>query len=402
MNIHAPFSLFTDLRIWYLLRQVYHLLLLAGLLGALCFSCHGPEKQGDLKEATAIPLSYAKGFGIWEGDGHFILEVSQGFPGAHQPFRYLVLKEGGEEVSKEGFDAVIRMPVKRVIVTSTTHIPHLDYLNASGKLIGFPNLELISSEKTRDIIDSGQIKDLGSGAQANIERMIDLEPDWVMLSTLGEDLGNLELLRSAGVAAVINGEYVEQHPLGRAEWIKFTGVLLNQLEQATAIFEEIASAYQAAAKLTENLTSEQKPTVMAGVMYKDIWYVPGGDSWGTRLLETAGGRYIFENQTGTGSVQLGFESVLDQAYQADFWIGASDFTSLQSMKTADRRYTAFKSFQTAQVYTYTLNKGSTGGITYFELGYMRPDLILKDLIKILHPALLPDYSLYFYTRLDEK
>jgi iron complex transport system substrate-binding protein len=364
-------------------------------------SCGSKNQENEIS-GSVLQNTYASGFQIFKGDGYWVLEVSQAFPGEHQPYKYLVLESSAESIPEGKFDAKITLPIEKVVLTSTTHIPHLDLLSCTDKLVGFPNLDLISSTLTRERINKNLVNDLGAGAQSNIELMIDLEPDWVMISTLGEDLKNLDLLKSAGIAAVINGEYVEQHPLGRAEWIKFTGVLLGKYEEAKAEFEAIESNYLEALRLVSDVSVEQKPTVMAGVMYKDVWYVPGNDSWGAQLLNAAGGAYIFEEQKGTGSAQLNYEYVLDKAQNAGFWLGTSDFITLDAMKESDRRYADFEAFQNGKVYSYTSKKGEAGGIEYFELGYMRPDLILKDIIKILHPALLPEYSLYFYSKLDEK
>ena len=363
--------------------------------------CASPYQEDAVDTLQEIPLSHAKGFKIFQGEGYKIIEVSQAFPGSHQPFRYLILEDAQAEYPESNYSASIQLPAESVIVTSTTHIPHLDLLHETDKLIGFPNLDLISSQQARKMIEQHQVRDLGRGAHTNIEIIIDLQPDWVMISTLGEDLKNLDLLQAAGIPAVINGEYVEQDPLGRAEWIKLTGALFGKLEEATSIFEEIEKDYLQAENLAEQIEESKKPTVMAGVMYKDVWYVPGSDSWGAKLLNAAGGRYLFQDQGGTGSVQLNYEYVLDQAQEADYWLGASDYPSLSAMGISDKRYADFNAFQQGNVYSYTLRKGPTGGIEYFELGYMRPDLILKDLIQILHPELLPDYQLYFYTRLDE-
>ncbi|MCH6201243.1 ABC transporter substrate-binding protein [Aquiflexum sp. LQ15W] len=366
----------------------------------ILLSCQSPKEIEEL-DLVEIPNSYATGFAVFQGKGFKVVEVRQAFPDAHPTFHYLVKEMPDLKLDETEFDAVISLPISKAVLTSTTHVPHLDYLEISEVLIGFPNLDLISSPQTRKWIDAGKVTDLGSGAQANIEKIIELDPDWVMISTLGEDLKNLEILKSAKISTILNGEYVENHPLGRAEWIKFTGVLLGKFEEAKTVFSQIESDYNQASDLIRELP-ENKPKVMAGVMYKDIWYVPGADSWGARLLEVAGGNYLFEDQKGTGSAELSFEYVLENAYQADFWLGAADFKTLEEMENADPRYTHFEAFKQGNVYTYTQKKGPTGGLEYFELGYLRPDLILKDLIKILHPDLLPEYSLYFYTKLDEK
>ncbi|MBN3582744.1 ABC transporter substrate-binding protein [Algoriphagus aestuarii] len=364
------------------------------------FSCKKTEKKTDFATEVIQP-KYANGFTLERGEGFWKVEVLKPWTGAEKTFSYLVLDENSSQPEGD-FDAVIQLPVSKVILTSTTQIPHLDMLGDTDKLVAFPNLNLISSKATRTRIDLGKITDLGSGPSANPEMVIDTNPDWIMISTLGDDLRYLELLKAANVPAVINGEYVEQHPLGRAEWIKLTGVLLGNYEQAKAEFEKVENSYLEAEKLTSTLLVEAKPTVLSGVMYQDIWYAPGSESWGAKILENAGGEYIFSDQKGTGSIQLNYEFVLDRALESDFWIGSADFKDLETMGSSEPRYKAFDAWKNGKVYSYTQKRGETGGLEYFELGYMRPDLILKDLIKILHPELLPDYELYFYEQLHEK
>ncbi|TDQ16392.1 iron complex transport system substrate-binding protein [Algoriphagus boseongensis] len=360
------------------------------------FSCE--KKVTQTLESTPIPLTYAQGFELKKGEGFWEILVTQGYTQADRTFRYLVLEEG-VSLPKEGFDAVVQLPVSKVVLTSTTQIPHLDLLGETELLAGFPQLDLISSASTRKLINQGKVKDLGSGPSANPELVIDLQPNWMMISTLGEDLRYLELFEQAGIPALINGEYVEQHPLGRAEWIKFTGVILGKYEEAVQQFEKIESEYLQAIQLAADLSPSQKPQVLSGVMYQDIWYAPGAESWGARILDNAGGNYVFSDQSGTGSLQLNYEFVLDKGLEAEFWIGSADFSSLEEMGKSESRYQNFQAWKKGNIYTYTNKKGETGGLEYFELGYMRPDLILKDLIKILHPELLPEYELYFYQKL---
>lgn len=364
------------------------------------FGCN-QEKSTVIVTSEKHELSYAKGFSISRGDGFWEIEVTQPWTGAEETFHYVVVEENGKRPDGN-FDGIIQLPIANVILTSTTHIPHLDLLGVSEKLIGFPQLDLISSKITRKLIKEGKVQDLGSGPSANPEMIIDLDPDWIMISTLGDDLRYLELLKMAGIPAIINGEYVEQHPLGRAEWIKFTGVLLGKYEVAKVVFEQVEADYLQAMALANQIPKIGKPSVLSGVMYQDIWYAPGSDSWGAQILKNAGGNYVFEDQAGTGSLQLNYEFVLEKAMESDFWIGSADFFSLEKMGQIEPRYKAIKAFKDGKVFTYTQKKGETGGLEYFELGYMRPDLILKDLMKILHPNLLPDYELYFYKQLNEK
>lgn len=366
----------------------------------LLLSCQEKGTEIVSNELEKIPLSYAQGFEIQRATDYWLLEVTQPWKGADQSFRYVVLEENAP-LPEGVFDGVVRLPVEEIILTSTTQIPHLDLLGATDRLLAFPNLDLISSEKVWNRIRQNKIEDLGSAPSANIEMVLDLEPDWMMISTLGSDVKNLELLQKAGIAAPINGEYVEQHPLGRAEWIKFTGVLLGKLDAADSIFRAVESAYLEAKALTDQVANSERPSVLSGVLYQDIWYAPGAESWGAKILENAGGAYIFNENEGSGSLELNYEFVLDQALDSEFWIGSADFASIGEMGAAEPRYRAFKAFQTGNVFTYTGKRGPKGGYEYFELGYMRPDWVLKDLIKILHPELLPNYDLYFYTQLDE-
>jgi iron complex transport system substrate-binding protein len=361
------------------------------------------ERASSVNEESlaAIPLRYAKGFTISQGSDFWEIEVVQPWTGSDRKFRYLILQPDATRPAGD-FDAVVQLPIEEAILTSTTQIPHLDMLGEMDKLIGFPQVDLISSPRAWEQIQAGKVQDLGSGPSANPEMILDLAPDLVLISTLGEDLRYLEVLSQAKIPALINGEYVEQHPLGRAEWIKFTGILFGKYEVAEQAFQTIEQAYLNAQKLANSIPEDARPTALSGLMYQDTWYTPGGESWGAQILRNAGGRYVFANQKGTGSLQLNYEFVLENALEADFWIGSADFSSLEAMANAEPRYRAFQAFRSGNVFTYTLKKGPKGGLEYFELGYMRPDLILKDLIKILHPDLLPEYELYFYSRLHAK
>ena len=366
--------------------------------GLLLFSC--AEKQVENHQKTPVPLDFATGFQLHQGDGFWEIEVSKGYAGSSETYRYLVL-DSGVNLNSSGYDAVVKLPIDAVALTSTTQVPHLDALGQTDLLVGFPQTDLISSPIARARIASGKVKDLGAGPSANPELVLDLQPDWIMISTLGDDLRYLDIFKQAGIPTLINGEYVEQNPLGRAEWIKFTGVLLGIYPAALAQFEQIKKDYKEAERLASSLQNKERPKVLSGVIYQDIWYAPGGESWAAQLLEKAGGSYVFGKEGAAGSLQLNYEVVLDQGTTAPIWIGAADFASLTEMGKIEPRYQAFAAWKTGEVYTYTAKKGETGGLEYFELGYLRPDLILKDLIKILHPELLPGYEPYFYQKLKK-
>ncbi len=403
MDIALTMAYFESNLFYELMRVFLKYLLISVLFPCFLWTCTPSGKTPESGIGWEnIALVEARGFTIKKSGANFLLEVLAPFPNAESSFRYLVLAELDAALDTTGFDAVIHLPTDKVVLTSTTQIPHLDLLGSSNYLAGFPNLDLISSETVRKRINLGEVLDLGSGPTSNVEKVIELGPDWIMLSTLGNDLDQMDLYQRAGIPVVINGDYVEGTPLGRAEWIKFTGILLGKLDEATVVFDSISTAFAAAETLIQNSEGIEKPTVLSGVLYGDIWYAPGNKSWATALVKSAGAEYIFSDLEGTGSMTLSYEYVLDRAQNTDFWIGAADFDNLTAMSQADQRYLAFDAFRNQKIFTYTHKKGEKGGLPYFELGYMRPDLVLLDLIKILHPELLREYELYFYTRLDEK
>ena len=147
-------------------------------------------------------------------------------------------------------------------------------------------------------------------------------------------------------------------------------------------------------------SAKSRPTVLSGVVYSDAWFLPGGKNYASTILNDAGCDYLWKDDPSSGWLQLSFESVYEKAHDADLWIGLGSYTSLREIAAADRRYAKFKSFVQKKVYNYDARKGAKGGSEYLELGYLRPDIILRDLVKIAHPELQPGYALFFYRALE--
>ncbi|MBS1486486.1 MAG: ABC transporter substrate-binding protein [Bacteroidetes bacterium] len=325
--------------------------------------------------------------------------VTVGYPyqGAALGYEYMLVKKGTEIPAHDKKVQVISVPLTSVVCTSTTHIPLLDYLGETEKLIGFPTTDYISSEKMRQRIDAGKVTDLGIDKGMDIEKLVMLKPSLVMGYTMTSDLGQLKKINQLGIPVVINAEYLEEHPLGRAEWIKFMAVFFDKEKMADSIFNAIEKEYLSTKDLMANQTN--KPTVLSGVMYGDAWFMPGGKNYAAKLLADAGCHYLWNGTDDKGFLQISFESVYAKARNADLWIGASDYKTLDELVSADKRYALFNPFKNKTIYTYTARQGAKGGNGFLELGYLRPDLILKDLVKIAHPEMLTGYSLYFYKKL---
>ncbi|MEX2513763.1 MAG: ABC transporter substrate-binding protein [Cyclobacteriaceae bacterium] len=383
-------------------KKIYFLFYGINFLIISMVSCNSNKTQKIPEGFREIPLEFGQGFKIYEKEKLFLLEIRP-FPANDQKvFHYLVGASQGDfkGESSRGYTQ-ITADGDAIVLSETTQIPHLVLLDAADKLVAFPNLDLISSEVVREKINQGSIEDLGSGPSLNFEKAVDLSPDWVMVSSFGDGLKKADQLEKGGIPVVINNEFLESHPLGRAEWIKFTGVLLGKYAMADSVFKIIRDNYLLTKKVSQAISKEKRPTVLSGNFYRDIWYAPGGNSWMSQLILDAGGLYVFQNLPGRGSLELNYEYVLDRAKDADLWIGASDYKDLTSMDHSDRRYRDFKAFKDKQVYTYTLGRGEKGGILYFEEGYLRPDWVVMDLLKIMHPSLAKDHQFHYFTPLYE-
>ena len=342
-------------------------------------------------------VKYAKGFSIENYDGYTIITVKNPWPNASKTYQYLLKEKNGIIPDSLKSLMKINIPLKNIVVTSTTHIPSLEMLNEENSLVGFPNLDYISSDKVRALIDAKKIKELGGNQSLNTEVLIDLQPEVIIGYGLDNNNPTLDNLQKSGLKVMLNGDWNEETPLGKAEWIKFFGALYGKQKEANEIFNKIEKDFLRTIEIAKMATS--KPTILAGDMFEDKWYLPKGTSWGSQLLVHAQGDYLWKETNGTGSLSLSFETVLEKAKEADFWITSGQFSSLKQMTDANPHYEQFKSFQNKNVYSFTRKKGKTGCVLYYELAPNRPDLVLKDLVKILHPELLVGYEPFFFEKL---
>ncbi len=363
----------------------------------LIFSCSA-KKDNSKNETAPTALKYAVGFSVRaEGNAKYV-SVTSPYQGATKGYHYLLVRVGVSVPPHGDSVQVIRTPIKNIVCTSTTHIPLLDYLGETNSLIGFPTTDYISSESMRKRVDDGFVTDLGIDKGMDIEVLYSLHPDVVMGYTMSSDLGQLKKIRELGIPVVINAEYLERHPLGRAEWIKFVALFFDKEKEADSVFAVIEKEYLATMQLA--VAAVQKPTVLSGIVYGDAWFMPAGKNYAAHLLKDAGLDYLWKETDSNGFLELSFESVYAKAKDADLWIGVGSFRSLNEIKAAEARYGLFKPFSQKQVYSYDARKGAKGGSEFLELGYLRPDLILKDLVKIGHPELLPEHELFFHRRLE--
>lgn len=365
----------------------------------ILFGCKKNETSEVAKtDAAKNSIEYASGLSIVKYDDYSVVTVSNPWPNANKDFKY-VLKEKEAKVpdSLQTYTS-IQVPLESVVVTSTTNIPFLEMLEVENKLVGFPHTDYISSEKTRALIDKGSVKNVGQNEKLNIEQLIELSPDLIV--TFGVDNNNpmLDNLKKSGLNILIQGDWMEQSPLGKAEWIKLYGALFGKEEKAKELFDKIVQSYEQAKKLAAEKAVNS--TVLYGSMYEDVWYVAKGNSWVAEFMKDAHANYLWADLKGTGSEGLSFEKVLDKAKTASVWIASGSFKSLDELQKANPHYGEFDAFKNKNVYSFEGKLGATGGTVYYELAPSRPDLVLKDYIKIFHPDLLPSYEFTFASKLN--
>ncbi|MGJ8593474.1 MAG: ABC transporter substrate-binding protein [Aquaticitalea sp.] len=351
------------------------------------------------KETEAT--TYATGFTIIENHDFKILEIKNPWPKAQKTYRYALIERrmvDSVNLNLEDFDGILITPIETIVVTSTTHLPALELLGIDSTLVGFPGTDYISSERIRNRIEKGFVRELGKNEDINTEILLELNPDLVIGYGIDGNNKTFETIKKSGIEVLYNGDWVEKSALAKAEWIKFFGVLFHKEKEADSIFKQIETDYLEAKQLASEV--KNRPTILSGAMHKDIWYLPIGTSPEAQLLNDANVNYLWSETTGSGSLKLNFETVLDKAKDADIWLNPSYYNSLEAIEKANAHYTKFDAFQKKEVYSFVNKAGETGGVLYYELGMARPDLVLKDLIKISHPELLEDYEPFFFQKLE--
>lgn len=359
------------------------------------------KKELTSKEITIeiITLTqHAQGFDIKVFENYSKVKIKTPYQNSEEQFEYYLVKEKIDIATLPKDAKIIKIPLKSIVVNSTTHIPMLELLEEENSLVGFPSTQYVSSEKTRILIDSNKIIELGNDGSFNTEVLLDLNPEAVVAFSMTAANKSLLTIERSGIPIIYNGDWLEETPLGRAEWIKLFGALFDKNEEATQIFNQIESDYNQAVEIASNVT--ESPTVLSGVMFKDVWNLPAGDSFVAQFLKDANTNYLWKNTEGKGSLQLSFESVLDKAQNATIWIAPGHYETKNQLNSASSHYQEFDAFKTNNIYTFANKKGTTGGVIYYELAPTRPDLVLKDIIKIAHPDLLPDYEMMFFEKMN--
>ncbi len=357
--------------------------------------------------------SYAENFKIrQEGDELVLTVLSPWQQSERLSFRYVLKRKTGPERqtpepvnipdpdSPEDEQTVL-IPVKKVVVTSTTHVSFLNELGQSNSIRGVSGGRYIFDSELGKQIENGSIRDIGYDQSLNYELIISMQPDVVFVyGVTGEIYNHISHFRKMGIPVVIISEYLEKHPLGKAEWIRFFAAFFDMTQRADSIFGETRKTYESLTELTAGMTG--KPTVLSGLPWKDAWWVPGGRSFAAQFIKDAGGDYLWKDNSSFEAIPLDIEAVYNTAGKADIWINPGSALSIGEIVSADSRLGGLQAVAEGQVYNNDARLNKHGGNDYWESGVCHPELILADLISIFHPALLQAHQRIYYRKLGSQ
>jgi len=272
-------------------------------------------------------------------------------------------------------------------------------LDEAQSITGICSPELVYNADITDRYKKGELTNLGEAFKLNFERLLLLRPDAVMVSGFNQMNEQDNRIIQAGIPIIYNNEWTEQSLLARAEWIKLIAAFYDKGHEADSIFAVIESNYNTIKEIAQQAAT--KPTVLSGSNFKGTWYMPSGKNYMGRLFADAGADYFFKNDTTNTSLPLNFEKVLKEFRNADYWIGCNA-NSMKELLNSDERYALFNAAQTGNVYNFNNRTTPTGGNDFWESAVARPDLLLSDLIKILHLELLPNHELVYTSVVCDK
>ncbi len=378
------------------MKTYFYLLLLLFLWGACQNSPH--KHTGGSACSKKYTVEHSRIFLIAEEDGFDILQIRNPWKEGEFYAQFLLKKKEQEVPRKLAAKyRVLEVPVKRVASLSNTNIGMLKLLGEHERISGVTLPDRVYDPTTYQRYVDGEIKDLGNEMAPNVERIIAASPDLVMKSGFPQSEQQDQHLINSGLPVLYNVEWMETTSLGRAEWIKVHGLLTGCYPKADSIFNAIKNNYLQLKKLAE--TVEEPTMVMMGAGYKGTWYIPGGASYMARLAKEAGGFYPWHNDSTSGSLAMSYEAILENMLKAGVWIYSGEGMTLNNL-CCNSGQKLFKSVKNNRVYGRFGRLNERGANDYWETGTARPDLLLSDMIKLLHPSLLPDYTLTYYKNID--
>lgn len=359
------------------------------------FSCNTNKKENNANNnvtnsSDSIQIKYAKGFKVTEHNDYKLVDIQDPSGESDLHYKYALLNRG---TGKEGIPAkyqIIEVPVKSVICMTTLQISNFIKLDAVDKIAGITSTRFLFNKQLNDQLKEEKTRKIGIEGEFDTEMVIAINPDVILVSPFKR--GGYESIRNLDIPLISFLGYKESSPLGQAEWIKFTAMLLGMEEQANKQFDEIEQKYNELKQIA--VTASEKPTVLSGELHSGNWYVVGGNSYLAQLFRDAGATYFMKNDNESGGFYVDFETVYSQGANADFWRIVNSYNGTfgyDELKQSDARYIDFKPFKEKKIIYCNLREKP-----FYENTPVEPEVVLADLIQIFHPNLLPERTPVYY------
>lgn len=289
-------------------------------------------------------------------------------------------------------------PVQKIVCTSSTHVAMLTSLGNADKIIGVSGMDYISDKYVRDNKD--RIVDIGYDSSFDMEKLAALKPDIVLLYGIDGTSPLEGKLKEISIPYLYIGDYLEQSPLGKAEWIVALGYLTGRESAALMYMDSVSSNYKRISDLaSEAIKGKKRPRVILNTPFGESWYMPSDGNYLSRLIYDAGGTVLNGGGKGNDSETIDMETAFSLASDADFWLNVGTPRSIAELKGHLPMFGEVKSVRQGNVYNNTLRTNTAGGNDFYESGAIHPDIVLSDIVEILHPDVLPSRKLQYYYQL---
>ena len=375
-----------------MMKRLIHTLILCAILWCTC-SCTSSGNIDDYNMAVYTP-TYATGFRIVgaEGKQSTIIRVTNPWQSADEVETMLFIARGGEKAPNGFRGQVLQGDAKRVVCMSSSHIAMLDAIGAVESVVGVSGKNFITNPYV--VAHQRTIADVGYDGNMNFELLVAQQPDIVLLYGVTGACTMESKLNELGIPYIYVGEYVEEDPLGKAEWLIALAEIVGLRQQGLTYFSELPQRYE---QLKSIAASAQTPTpkVMINTPYADSWFMPSTTSYIARLIADAGGDYIYQQNTSNHSLPIDLEQAALLTTQADIWLHVENINTLDDLRRQLPKFAHMPCVQRGEVYNCDKRRVAGGGNDYWESGVVHPDVILRDLIKIFHPELVSEEFVYY-------
>ena len=369
-----------------MIKQSISAFILASLL--LLVSCVSNKKTSlEAFNQDIYTPEYASGFKILGADNvqSTLIQVFNPWQGAKDVEMSYFISRNGEQAPAGFTGPTIPAGAKQIVCMSSSYIAMLDALGQADRIVAVSGIDYVSNPYI--IAHKDSIKDMGP--EMNYELLLGLKPDVVLLYGIGDaQTAVTDKLKELSIPYMYVGEYLEESPLGKAEWMVALSELTDSREKGIEIFSEIPKRYQTLKDLTASV--EQRPTVMFNTPWNDSWIMPSTKSYMAQLVNDAGADYIYKENTSNSSAPIGLETAYGLIQKADYWINVGMASTLDELKAVNPKFTDAKSVREKTAYNNNLRLTATGGNEYWESAVVRPDIVLRDLIHIFHPELVSE------------